>query len=45
MGTVAVGHLDGFGSSSKGEELVTHTDCHDRDLRAVHHCLEVLNRG
>lgn len=43
VGAVAVLHLDGAGTGSKGEELVTHANTHDGDLAGLNELAEVVD--
>lgn len=43
VGTVAVLHLDGAGAGGQGEQLVTHADTHDGNLRGLHEGAEVVD--
>jgi hypothetical protein len=45
MGTVAVLELDGLGSRSESDELVTHTYAHHGDLGSLEQLAEVIHGG
>lgn len=45
VSAVAVLELDGFGASSQCDQLVTHTNTHDGDLRAFKQFTEVIHCG
>lgn len=45
VGTVAVLELDGLGAGSEGNQLVAHTDTHDRDLGGLKQLAEVVDGG
>lgn len=44
VGTVTVLQLDRLGTSGKGNQLVAHTDAHNRDLRSLKQLLEIVHR-
>ena len=43
VGTVTVLELDGLSTSSKGDQLVTHADTHDGNLRGLEQLAEVVH--
>ena len=43
VGTVTVLELDSLSTSSKGDQLVTHADAHNRDLRGLEQLAEVVH--
>lgn len=43
VGSVAVLHLDGLGANGHGQKLVTETDSHDGDGRALHQAGKVVD--
>ena len=43
VGTITVLELDGLSTGSKGNQLVTHADAHDRDLRRLKQLAKVVH--